>query len=115
MSRARHEEEKKKREEEHEREEHAAGGHVEPEVKPKPYNAEGSEALKEAEEKKRGGRMKKKRGGHVPGEEKRHRLDRPKHKSGGRIGSDKSPLTSAAHVRDAEDHKATEGNAEEGP
>lgn len=93
----------------------AEGGKVEPELKPKPYNAEGSEVLKEADEKKRGGRMKKKGGGMVEGEEKRERLDRPKKKGGGSVGSDKSPLTSANSVRDAEDHKSSEGSADEGP
>lgn len=93
----------------------AEGGKVEPELKPKPYNAEGSEVEKEADEKARGGRAKKKRGGMVEGEEKRERLDRSKRKTGGRVGSDKSPFTSAKSVRDAEDHKSDEGSADEGP
>ena|ERR1700677_1635387 len=51
----------------------------------------------EAEEKKHGGRAKKKRGGKVEGKEMKHRADRPRpgRKSGGRVGSDKSPLSSA--------------------
>lgn len=93
----------------------AEGGKVEPELKPKVYAGEGSEVDKEAMEKKRGGRTKKKAGGMVEGEEKRERLDRPKRKAGGKVGSDHSPFTSAKETRDAEDHKAEEGSADEGP
>lgn len=105
MSRARHNEKHR-----------ADGGKVEPEVKPKPYNAEGSEVEKEAEEKAHGGRAKKKRGGAVEGGMKKHRLDRPGRKTGGRIGADKSPLTTAAKIRPATEHNAEDsGDASEGP
>lgn len=78
--------------------------------KVKPYDAEGSNVEKEADERKRGGRVKKdcaperKHGGRVKEEHRvegkmsKMRLDRPGRKSGGRVGSDKSPLTSAARV-----------------
>ncbi len=96
------------------------GGKVEPDQKePKPYNAVGSEVEKEAEEKKHGGKVKRKRGGHVmehgEGEKAKHRLDRPGRKRGGRAGADMSPLTTASKVTNAEGHSAEEGNADEGP
>lgn len=55
--------------------------------------------IKEAEERKKGGRAKRKHGGksvemHM-GHKAHHRLDRPGRKRGGRIGADKSPLSSA--------------------
>lgn len=54
------------------------------------------DVFKEAEERKRGGRMKKKEHEmHPEGKMARHRHDRPGRKSGGRVGSDKSPLSSA--------------------
>ena len=61
---------------------------------------------KESEERKKGGRVEKRaRGGMVEGEKPKHRLDRPKRKSGGRVGSDKSPLSSAHVVSGAVGHK----------
>lgn len=77
---------------------------------PKEENYNGSEnnVEKEAE--------KKKRGGHVKGEgPKKHRLDRPGRKRGGGVGADMHPLSSASKVKNAVDHTATEGDAEEGP
>lgn len=53
----------------------------------------------------------KKRGGAVEGKKSAMRLDRPGRKTGGRVGADKSPLSSAARITNAEDHDATEGNA----
>ena len=53
---------------------------------------------KEAEEKKRGGRTKKRaKGGSVEGHKPKHHLGRkaPGRKRGGRVGADLSPLTSA--------------------
>ena len=50
--------------------------------------------IREAEEKKKGGKVVGKIGGHSA----KHRLDRVHHrgrKSGGRVGADKSPLSSA--------------------
>lgn len=109
MSRMRHEMEHRKH--------HAEGGKIEPDEKePRPYNAQGSEVEKEAEEKAKGGKVKKKAEHHVEGHEKRKRLDRPMRKTGGRVGSDKMPLTSAAKIRNAGEHDAQDsGNADEGP
>jgi hypothetical protein len=92
----------------------AAGGKIEPAVHPKPYNAQGSEVEKEADEKKHGGKVKK----HVDGEHhkaKKHRLDRPGRKRGGRAGADMSPLSTASKITNARDHDADTGNAEDGP
>lgn len=100
MSRARHRE---------------MGGKVEPMVKPKPYNAQGSEVEKEADEKKDGGRMKRAKGGHVEGKKAMMRLDRPGRKRGGRVGADMSPLTTASKITDAKEHHAGLGDADEGP
>ena len=49
------------------------------------------EVIKEAEEKKRGGKVM----GKMHGAMSRHRLDRPGRKRGGRVGADMSPLSSA--------------------
>lgn len=61
--------------------------------------------FKEAAERKKGGKVKRATGGAVEGVGKsvgfmtggavRPRLDRPGRKSGGRVGADKSPLSSA--------------------
>ena len=86
--------------------------------------------IKEAEEHKHGGKVHHgkhhRRGGHVKkhraaggpvtknvgtfmtGGGVRPRLDRPGRKSGGRVGSDTSPLTSAHHSRAAESHPKTQ-------
>lgn len=62
------------------------------------------EVMKEAEEKKHGGaamrKKHRKHGGHVDGGDKKHRMDRPMpgRKSGGRVGADKSPLSTANHT-----------------
>lgn len=107
MSRMRHEMEKRKG--------HAAGGDVDSEKDPKPYNAQGSNVEKEADEKARGGRAKRKSGGMIDGKEKKMRLDRPGRKTGGRVGADKAPLTTAANIRPASEHKAEDsGNADDG-
>lgn len=57
------------------------------------------DVFKEAEERKHGGRMKKKHheGMHPEGKMAKHRHDRPGRKSGGRVGADKHPLSSAHH------------------
>ena len=49
------------------------------------------EVLKEAEEKKKGGKAM----GKMHGPMSRHRLDKPGRKTGGRVGADKSPLSTA--------------------
>ena len=62
---------------------------------------------KEADEKgerKKGGRVKKAGGGKVEGEKPKHRMDRPKRKMGGRVGSDKSPFSSAHGATGAKGH-----------
>ncbi len=47
--------------------------------------------LKEARERKAGGKVM----GKIAGPFSRHRLDKPGRKTGGRVGADKSPLSSA--------------------
>jgi hypothetical protein len=72
----------------------------------KPYNAQGSNVEKEAEERKHGGRLKKRAdGGKVHGEEPKKRMDR--RARGGRTGSDADPFTSARHVKAPEGHMMT--------
>ena len=101
MSRARHEMMKR-----------AEGGKVDP----KPYNAQGSNVEEEAEEKASGGRAKKKAGGAVEGKMMKKRLDRPGRKQGGRVGANKTPLSTAATIRSASEHNAEDiGNADDGP
>ena len=63
--------------------------------KVKPYDAKGSNVEKEVEEKASGGRVGRKDGGKVDGCKPKMRMDRMKRASGGRVGSDKSPLSSA--------------------
>ena len=64
---------------------------------------------KEAEEpgeKKHGGRVKKRAdGGKVEGCAPKMRLDRKRRKSGGRVGSDKAPFSSAHKVSGVVEHK----------
>lgn len=64
------------------------------------------DVFQEAEERKKGGRAKRKDGGKViglmTGGGVRPRLDRPGRKSGGRVGADKSPLSSAHGTTAAE-------------
>lgn len=75
--------------------------------KPMRYTAD-SKVDSEAEEKKRGGRTKRKAGGPVEkkhegehhmvsGEHAKPRMDRKPRKNGGRTGSDTHPFTSARH------------------
>jgi hypothetical protein len=102
MSRARH-----KKEHEHKR---AKGGGVKP-----VWNAGGEQnAAKEAEERKRGGRV------HVEGEGEhpKHRSDRakrarggsvPGRKRGGGVGADKMPLSSAAKIKQLPGELSEEG------
>lgn len=64
------------------------------------YSGKGSKVVKEADEKKHGGRVKRKHGGKVEhhkmeGHAAMRRLDRPGRKMGGRCGADTSPLSSA--------------------
>ena len=99
---------------------------------PKPYDAQGSNVEKGAEERKHGGKVKRakgggvhhhgmvehkhkgkvehvhksrKHGGKIEGEKAKERMDRPRRASGGRTGSDKSPLSSAHHASPVVDHR----------
>lgn len=115
MSRARHHEKKR-----------ASGGDVEPDEDKWGKESEGSKKepneesdtpeKKEAMEKKRGGACmpKRKHGGRlkeehrVEGKMAKMRLDRPGRKAGGRVGADKSPLSSAAHVSQPRGHSTND-------
>jgi len=61
------------------------------------YAGAGSNVVKEADERKSGGRTKmpKKHVGHAEGAEAKERADRKPRKSGGRTGSNMNPLSSA--------------------
>jgi hypothetical protein len=75
------------------------------------YEGGGDPAVeKEAEEKKRGGRAKKAKGGHVEGHKPKHHLGRkaPGRKRGGRVGADMSPLSSAHRTTGPEPQPKTE-------
>lgn len=63
------------------------------------YAGAGSEVLKSAMKKKRGGSVKKAKHVAAHGEMAKHRLDRPARKAGGRVGSDTRPLSSASSVK----------------
>lgn len=58
------------------------------------YTGANSNVIKEARERKKGGKV----GMKVMGGNKRHRLDRPGRKRGGGVGSDSRPLSSAANA-----------------
>jgi hypothetical protein len=106
----------------HPRAEHKKGGKVEKhegtwaadEAPKEVYAGAGSDVVKEAEEKKRGGRTKRKHGGHVHhmgkvhGEHAKHRADRPKRKHGGKAGSNMNPLSSAHKGMEPSDHHSYE-------
>ena len=64
-------------------------------MKPMRYNE--SRVEDEAEERKRGGRIKRKMVGAVHGKAAKHHAGRKPRKSGGRASSDMSPFTSARH------------------
>lgn len=78
----------------------ASGGVVDKDPSPKDvYAGRESNVAKEADERKRGGRVKKaKEMGKVEGKKAKMRLDRPGRKRGGRVGADRSPLSEAAKV-----------------
>lgn len=96
MSRARHHMEKECRKD---------GGRVGMKVSGNPdvfKEAEGEEPYAEGDEhRKHGGKVKKhkkhgaKHGMHAEGHKPHHRMDRPKRARGGRVGSDRNPLSSA--------------------
>jgi len=56
-----------------------------------------SKVNNEAEERKAGGRAKRKMVGKVEGEHAKHHAGRAPRKNGGRTGSDSNPFTSARH------------------
>jgi hypothetical protein len=61
------------------------------------YSGAGSNVAKEAEEKWKGGRVKMKEVGKPEGGKAKARMDkRPRRASGGRVGADKTPFSSAA-------------------
>jgi len=87
----------------------AAGGVVDKDPNPREvYAGSGSNVVKEAEERKRGGRVKKKDVGEIGGKMSKMRLDRPGRKMGGRVGADRSPLSSAAGGENPSDQSHSE-------
>lgn len=61
------------------------------------YSGAGSNVIKEANEKKHGGAVKEMKMMEEGAKKGRHRMDkRPRRAHGGRVGSDKSPFSSAA-------------------
>ena len=102
----------------HPRAAHAKGGKAEhpmtgdwahDEAPSEVYAGAGSNVVKEAKEKKAGGRAKRKHGGMaVSGAAAKKRADRSARKSGGRAGSDKNPLSSAASGKEPSTHHSYE-------
>lgn len=93
----------------------ASGGENDAEMdlksKPMRYTAD-SNVNKEAEERKDGGRTKRKRGGEchkVEGEGTKMRMDRKPRKSGGRTGSDSNPFSSARNGTPPKGHTTESG------
>lgn len=84
----------------------AQGGATPSNEKPKVYAGEAGNVDNEAEERKRGGRAKRKHGGKVEGDKAPMNLGRAARKRGGRTGggSNRSPLTSAANSSNPEGH-----------
>lgn len=79
----------------------AGGGVVDKDESPREvYAGAGSNVVKEADERKKGGPVKAKKKVGMDGAKAKMRLDRPGRKSGGRVGADKSPLSSAARTSD---------------
>jgi len=66
------------------------------------YSGAGSNVVKEARQRKRGGRVGKEIG-HAEGKLAKMRLDRPGRKSGGRVGAEKAPLSMAAKTSGPDD------------
>lgn len=91
MSRSRHEMEKECR---------AKGGRIDMKAAGNPdvfKEAEGEESYDKGDERKHGGKVKKKKKEmmHAEGEKSKHRMDRPKRARGGGVGSDRHPFSSA--------------------
>ena len=78
----------------------ADGGYVKPEK-----DSGEPEVIREAEERKHGGKVKKemKGLGKMEGEEPKHHMGRKKRASGGGVGSDSRPFSSAKHSKGARD------------
>lgn len=74
-------------------------------LKDKPQRYNQSRVEDEAEERKRGGRAKKKYAGKVEGAECKPRADRKPRKDGGRTGADKTPFSSARKGTPPAGHK----------
>ena len=110
----------------HNRKHREEGGVVDKDESPKDvYAGKGSHVEKEADERKRGGRAKRKHGGMVHHEAGKH-MGHAKHvgkveghmpkahagrkprKSGGRAGSDRNPFSSAKSGSDAMGHRTVE-------
>jgi hypothetical protein len=65
--------------------------------------AEGEESYAKGDERKKGGRVKK-HVGHAEGKMAKHRRDHKHHRAkGGRVGSDRMPMSSAHHTSGAGD------------
>lgn len=72
------------------------------------YAGKGSNVEKEADERKRGGRAKRKFGGKIHGGAPAVHAGRAMRKSGGRTGSNFSPFSSAKKGTGPRDHRTTE-------
>lgn len=68
------------------------------------YAGGGSNVAKEAEEKKHGGKVKRKHGGEVEGHKSKKRMDRPGRKRGGGVGADLTPMSTASKEKQAQGH-----------
>src|SRR6185437_6622119 len=66
------------------------------------YSGAGSNVVKEARQRKRGGRVGKEVG-RPEGKLSKMRMDRPGRKSGGRVGAEKAPLSMAAKTSGPDD------------
>jgi len=94
--------------------ERASGGSVgddDKNVKEQSYAGTGSDVEKEAEKRKRGGKVHKREPMHVEGAKGGHRLDRPGRKRGGAVGADSRPMTSAHNLTAPEGMKGGFGVA----
>lgn len=80
----------------------------EQDLKDKPARYSGGKPAAEAEERKHGGRAKKKHVGKVDGEKSKMHAGRKPRKSGGRTGSNFNPLSSAHSGTSPKGHKATD-------
>lgn len=83
----------------HKKKHKAEGGKVE-------HAGGNPEVIKEAEEKKKGGKVM----GKMHGGKSKHRLDRPGRKRGGRVGADMAPLSTATrHSKADAEPKSQQG------